>query len=81
MRSTLYSANLEEGVWVGMNATIMRVNLDGYTYVPAGAVIRSDRDVWDLRLVSDKERAYMENVLTATNRLREDYRRMLIEST
>lgn len=78
MRSTLYSANLEPGVWVGMNATIMRVTLDGYAYVPAGAVIRSDRDVWDLRLVSEKEKAYMDNVLAATNRLREDYRRMLI---
>ncbi|WP_163339945.1 carbonate dehydratase [Desulfopila sp. IMCC35008] len=80
MRSTLYSASLEAGVWVGMNATIITVNLEAYTYVPAGAVIRSNRDVWDLRLVSDKERAYMENVLLATNRLREDYRRMLIAS-
>ena len=80
MRSTLYSTSLEVGVWVGMNATIMKVNLDAYTYVPAGAIIRSNRDVWDLRLVSDKERAYMENVLSATNRLREDYRRMLFAS-
>lgn len=80
MRSTLYSADLESFVWVGMNATIMRVRLDAYNYVPAGAVIRSSRDVWDLRLVSEKEQAYMENVLLATNRLREDYRRMLIES-
>lgn len=80
LRATLYSANLDQGVWVGMNATIMRVTLDAYQYVPAGAVIRSNRDVLDLRLVSDKEKAYMENVLLATNRLREDYRKMLIES-
>lgn len=78
MRSTLYSANLEKGVWVGMNATIMRVELEAYQYVPAGAVIRSSQDVCDLRLVSDKEKAYMANVLSATNRLREDYRKMLI---
>lgn len=81
MRSTLYSASLEQGVWVGMSATIMRVTLDAYNYVPAGAVIRSSRDVWDLRLVSEKEKAYMENVLLATNRLREDYRRMRLAAS
>ena len=76
MRSTLYSASLEPFVWVGMNATIMKVTLDAYTYVPTGMVLRNKRDAWNLRLVSDKERAYMQNVLTATNRLREDYRRV-----
>lgn len=78
MRGTLYSASLERGVWVGMNATIMRVELDAYQYVPAGAVIRSSQDVWDLRLVSEKEKAYMANVLSATNRLREDYKKMVL---
>jgi carbonic anhydrase/acetyltransferase-like protein (isoleucine patch superfamily) len=77
MRSTLYSTNLEKSVWVGMNATIMMVTLDAFNYVPAGAVIRSKHDAWDLRLISDKEKSYMENVLQATNRLREDYRRLL----
>lgn len=81
MRSTLYSTDLEQGVWVGMSATIMRVTLDAYNYVPAGAVIRSSYDVLDLRLVSEKEKVYMENVLAATNRLREDYRRMLIKAS
>ena len=33
MRSTLYSASLEPAVWVGMNATIMKVTLDAYTLV------------------------------------------------
>ena len=76
MRATLYAASMEDFVWVGMNATIMKVTLAAYTYVPAGSVIRSDRDALDLRLVSEKEKAYMGNVLLATNRLREDYRRM-----
>lgn len=79
MRSTLYSASLEKGVWVGMSATIMRVTLDAYAYVPAGQVIRSREDTHVLRYVSEKEKAYMKNVLQATNRLREDYRRMLVE--
>jgi len=77
MRATLYSANLEANVWIGMNATIMKVTLEAYTYVPAGAVIRSRRDALNLRLVSDKEQVYMENVLLAASRLREDYRRLL----
>jgi len=76
MRSTLYSASLEPFVWVGMNATIMKVTLDAYTYVPAGTVLRSKRDAWNLRLISEKEQAYMKRVLLATNRLREDYRRV-----
>lgn len=80
MRSTLYSASLEKSVWVGMNATIMMVTLDAFNYVPAGAVIRSQHDAWDLRLISEKEKSYMETVLLATNRLREDYRRLLIKN-
>jgi carbonic anhydrase/acetyltransferase-like protein (isoleucine patch superfamily) len=77
MRGTLYSASLENSVWVGMNATVMRVTLDAFSYVPAGAIIRSKHDAWDLRYISEKEKAYIENVLVATNRLREDYRRLL----
>lgn len=81
MRSTLYSANLETSVWVGMNATIMRVTLDAFSYIPAGAVIRSQHDTRDLRLISEKEKSYMEHVLIATNRLREDYRRLLVNNS
>ena len=80
MRSTLYSASLEKSVWIGMNATIMRVTLNAFSYVPAGAVIRSKQDAWDLRLISEKEKSYMESVLLATNRLREDYRRLLLNN-
>lgn len=76
MRATLYSASLESCVWIGMNATIMKVTLEAYSYVPAGSVIHSSRDALNLRLVTEKEKAYMENVLLATNRLREDYRRL-----
>ena len=76
MRATLYSASLGTRVWVGMNASIMRATLDAYTHVPAGTVIRSSTDTTGLRFVTDKEKTYMENVLLATNRLREDYRRM-----
>ena len=73
IRSTLYSATLAEGVWVGMAALIMRATLDAHTYVPAGSVIRSQPDAWGMRFVSNKEKKYMKEILEATNRLREEY--------
>jgi carbonic anhydrase/acetyltransferase-like protein (isoleucine patch superfamily) len=76
MRSTLYHVTLEASVWVGMNATVMNVTLVSHSYVPAGSVVRSNQDLMESRIVSGKERAYMENVLSAANRLREDYRRL-----
>ncbi|MFV0438298.1 MAG: hypothetical protein ACK5PS_13035 [Desulfopila sp.] len=81
MRCALYHANLDPHVWVGMNASIMRVTLDAYSYVPAGTILSSKRDALNLRLVSEKEKAYMEKVLMATNRLREDYRRFRFKTT
>lgn len=76
MRATLYRVNLGDWTWIGMNASIMQLNLDAYTYVPAGSVIRSGSKSRELRFISEKERIYMQNVLQATNRLREDYRRI-----
>jgi carbonic anhydrase/acetyltransferase-like protein (isoleucine patch superfamily) len=73
MRCCLYSATLANEVWVGMNALVMRATIDPYTYVAAGSVIRSRPDAWGLRLISNKEKQYMKDVLKATNRLREDY--------
>ncbi len=77
----MYSASLEKSVWIGMNAAIMRVTLDAFSYVPSGSIIRSKHDTWDLRLISEKEKSYMENVLLTTNQLREDYRRFLVKNT
>ena len=73
MRCSLYSATLSKEVWVGMNALVMRAAIDPFTYIAAGSVIRSRRDVLGLRLVSHIEKQYMKGVLEATNRLREDY--------
>ncbi len=70
-----YSATLADNVWVGMGSLIMRTTLDPHTFVPAGSVIRSRSDAWGMRLVSAKEKRYMEEVLEATNRLRKEYRK------
>lgn len=73
MRCSLYSAILANEIWVGMSALVMRATIDPYTYIAAGSVIRSRPDAWGLRLISNKEKQYMKDVLEATNRLREDY--------
>lgn len=81
LRSTLYKANLEPGVWIGMNATVTKVTLDAYTYVPPGSTIHSRQDTVHLRLVNEKEKSYMRNVLQAANRLRDDYKQMLFKKS
>ncbi len=40
--------------------TPLILTLAAYTYVPAGSVIRSERDAWDLRLVSEREKIGVE---------------------
>ncbi len=73
VRATIYSATLEDNVWIGMASTVMRAKLEQFTYVPAGAVVRSANDVGKLRLVSYREQEYMKDVLEAATRLRKDY--------
>ena len=77
IRSTLYSATLESSVWVGMGAIIMRATLDNHTHVPAGSVIRSRPDAMGLRLVSDKEKEFVQELLKAANNLRKDHQKNL----
>ena len=76
IRATLYKATLEDNVWVGIGAIAKLVTLQSFTRVPAGAVIRDRPVVLSLRLVSDKERKYMEDVWAANSRLRADYREL-----
>ncbi|MBW2116882.1 MAG: hexapeptide transferase [Deltaproteobacteria bacterium] len=73
IRSILYSATLEDNVWLGMGALVMKTALSSFTKVPAGKVIRGLPDVMELRLVTDEEKEYMQKVLTANSRLRVDY--------
>jgi carbonic anhydrase/acetyltransferase-like protein (isoleucine patch superfamily) len=73
MGSALYSATLGHSIWIGMGAQVICASLDAHTYVPTGSVIRSNQDVWSLRLVTSQEKKYMMDVLSATKRLRDDY--------
>lgn len=73
LRASLYKITLEDHVWIGMGAIAKLVTLNSFTRVPAGAVIRDSPEVLALRLVTDKEREYMEEVWAANSRLRMDY--------
>lgn len=76
VRSSLYKATLEDHVWIGMGAIVKLVKLDSFIRVPAGAVIHEQPEVLALRLVTDKEREYMEEVWAANSRLRLDYQEL-----
>jgi carbonic anhydrase/acetyltransferase-like protein (isoleucine patch superfamily) len=73
MRSMVYSATIEDSVWIGMGAIIMQATLQSHVKVPQGAVIRGRLDLMGLRHVSHKEQAYMNEVHRASSRLRQDY--------
>ncbi len=81
MRSTVYSATLGAGVWVGMAAMVMRTTIESHVYIQAGSVIRSPTDALDLRLVSAKEKQYMQKVWESSRILREEYLRQRSFST
>ncbi len=73
IRSLLYSASIEEHVWLGIGSLVMNTNLPSFTLVPVGKVVRGLQDALELRLVTDDEKEYMEGVLAANSRLRLDY--------
>jgi carbonic anhydrase/acetyltransferase-like protein (isoleucine patch superfamily) len=76
MRSTLYGCTLGVSVWIGMGAIVMRSIVESHTYVPAGNVIRARPDAWGLRLVTSKERNYMQEVLDVADIQRQSYVKM-----
>jgi carbonic anhydrase/acetyltransferase-like protein (isoleucine patch superfamily) len=73
IRASLYKVTLEDHVWLGIGAIAKLVTLHSFTRVPAGAVIRDRPEVLALRLITDKERKYMDKVWAANSRLRKDY--------
>jgi carbonic anhydrase/acetyltransferase-like protein (isoleucine patch superfamily) len=72
MRSMVYSATLEDSVWIGMGAIIMQATVQSHVKVPEGAVIRGRLDLMGLRHVSHKEQTYMDEMHRASSRLRKD---------
>ncbi len=77
LRGTIYSATLEEAVWVGIGAIIMRATVPSRTMIPAGSIVRSNSDLRHFRLTNMKEIDYQKSVFEASAALRDGYRRML----
>lgn len=73
MRASLYSTTLEDSVWVGMGAIVMRATIEDHIMVPPGSVIRGGPDLLGLRFVSENEKKYMADVREASAILRNDY--------
>ena len=73
LRASLYKATLEDHIWLGMGAIAKLVTVPAFTRIPAGSVIRDRPEVMALRLITDAERKYMEEVWAANSRLRMDY--------
>jgi hypothetical protein len=71
--ASLYKATLEDHVWLGMGALAKLVTVPAFSRIPAGSVIHDRPEVMGLRLITDKERDYMEEVWAANSRLRMDY--------
>jgi carbonic anhydrase len=73
LRASLYKVTIEDHVWLGIGAIAKLVTVPSFTRVPAGAVVRDRPELLALRLITDKERKYMEEVRAANSRLRKDY--------
>jgi len=76
IRAVVYDSILEESVWVGVGSVVMRTKVPANTWIPAGAVIRSDHDTRSFRLIDLKEQKYKKDVFDASTALREGYRKL-----
>ena len=74
LRVTVYNSTLEEAVWVGVGAIIMRATIPSRMMIPAGSVIHSKYDVRNYRVTNEKEIEYQRNVFRASAALRDGYR-------
>jgi carbonic anhydrase/acetyltransferase-like protein (isoleucine patch superfamily) len=75
LRTCLYSATLEDGVWLGIGSIVMRTTVPSHTMVPAGAVVSSDADVSRFRVTNYKEQNYQHEVWSVSSLLRDEYLR------
>jgi len=71
--ASVYKTTLEDHVWVGMGALVKLVTVPSFTKLPAGSVIHERPELLGLRLTTEEEREYMEEVWAANSRLRRDY--------
>ncbi len=73
LRASIYNSDLEERVWLGIGAIVMRADVPSHTMVPAGAIVRSGADIHHFRLMTHNEQAYKDSVIEASAELRDGY--------
>ena len=76
LRAALYNSTLQDSVWVGIGAIIMRADIPSMTMIPAGSMIRSGSDIHQYRLMNHQEQAYKDSVIDASAKLRDGYLRL-----
>ena len=67
LRAAIYNSILEDAVWVGIGAIIMRTTIPSHTMIPAGSLIRSHSDIRQFRLTNVKEEDYKASVFDASS--------------
>jgi len=73
LRAAMYNSTLQDSVWVGIGAIIMRADIPSMTMIPAGSMIRSGSDIHQYRLMNHSEQAYKDSVIDASAKLRDGY--------
>jgi carbonic anhydrase len=79
LRAAMYNSSLDDHVWVGIGAIIMRATIPSHTMIPAGAMVRSGSDIHQYRLINSTELDYKGSVIDASAELRDGYLRMRAE--
>lgn len=74
LQASIYNSTLEDSVWVGIGAIVMRATIPSHTMIPAGSVVRSAMDVRNFRLTNVKEEEYERKVFESSAKLRDGYR-------
>lgn len=77
LQAAIYNSVLEDSVWVGIGAIIMRTTIPSHTMIPAGSVVRSATDIRNFRLTNVKEEEYERKVFESSAKLRDGYREAL----
>lgn len=76
LRASMYNSSLDDHVWVGIGAIIMRATIPSHTMIPAGAMVRSGSDIHQYRLINSTELDYKGTVIAASAELRDGYLRL-----
>ncbi len=58
IRVVVIGSNLDEGVWVGVGATILEIDVPAYTFVPGKLIVNSADKVANLSPVKDSQQTF-----------------------